>query len=82
MAVSSAQTTTEKRKATQTRCMLEKYGASCFVQLLDEEPPPPGSHKEEVKEEELSTVMNQHYQLHSMNYVKARLNYCMKAGSN
>ena len=49
VAVSSVQTTAEKSKSTQMKCMLEKYGASCFVQLLDEEPPPPESHEEEVK---------------------------------
>ena len=57
--VFSAQTTAEKRKATQTRCMLEKYEASCFVQLLDEEPPPPESHEEEVKKQRLARAVVQ-----------------------
>lgn len=54
VAVSSAQTTAEKRKATHTRCTLEKYGPLYFVQLLDEEPPPPESHEEEVKKQHLA----------------------------
>ena len=49
VAVFSTQTTEEKRKATQTRYMLNKYGALCFVQLLDDKSPPPESQKEKVK---------------------------------
>ena len=59
MAVSSAQTIAEKRKATQTRSMLKKYGASCFVQLLDDEPPPLENHKEEVKKQRLARAAEQ-----------------------
>ena len=39
--------------------MLEKYRASCFVQLLDEELSPPESHEEEVKKQCLARAAAQ-----------------------
>ena len=38
-ALSSAITPIEKKKASQTKSMLTRYGTSCFLQLLDEEAP-------------------------------------------
>ena len=35
--LSSALTSSEKKKASQTKSMLTRYGTSCFLQLLDEE---------------------------------------------
>ena len=73
VAVLSAQTTAEKRKAARTRCMLEKYGASCFVQLLDEEPSPPESHEEEVKKQRLARAAAQKRKF--LNELEAKLNH-------
>ena len=50
-AVSVAQTSSERRKANQAKLLLEKYGSSCFLQLLDEEPAPLETHLDEIKQE-------------------------------
>ena len=50
-AISVAQTFSERRKANQAKLLLEKYGSSCFLQLLDEEPAPLETHLDEIKQE-------------------------------
>ena len=54
-ALLSAATDTEKRKASQEKCVIEKYGTSCFLQLLDDEPAPMESNRiDELKKERLA----------------------------
>ena len=50
----SATTESEKKKANQHKCMIEKYGTSCFLQLLDDEPAPAENRMEELKKERLA----------------------------
>ena len=73
VAESSAQTIAEKRKATQTRSMLKKYGASCFVQLLDDKTPPLENHEEEVKKQHLARAAAQKRKFQKE--LKAKLNH-------
>ena len=54
-----AQTTSGKRKATQTKSMLESYRSSCFLQLLDDEPAPLETHLDEIKKERLARAAAQ-----------------------
>ena len=51
---SIAQTTAEKEGANQTKLLLERYGSSCYLQLLDDEPAPADNHLEEIKSERLA----------------------------
>jgi len=53
-AVTAAQTSSQRKKAIQSKLLLERYGTSCYLQLLDDEPAPPESHLEEIKRERLS----------------------------
>ena len=39
-ALCMAQSPAQKKKAAQTKSSLERYGSSCFLQLLDDEPAP------------------------------------------
>ena len=57
--ISVAQTSSERRKATQVKLLLEKYGSSCFLQLLDEESAPLETHLDEIKQERLSRAAAQ-----------------------
>lgn len=50
VAVLSATTESEK-KANQHKSMIEKYGTSCFLQLLDDEPAPAENQMEELKKD-------------------------------
>ena len=36
----SAANESEGKKAFRSKCMIERYGTSCFLQLLDNEPAP------------------------------------------
>ena len=56
---SVAQTASEKKKATQTKSLLERYGSSCSIQLLDDELAPLATHFDEVKEEWLARAVAQ-----------------------
>ena len=51
-AVSLASTQSEKKKASQTKAMLTRYGTSCFLQLLDEDVPPAVENRIEVMQSE------------------------------
>ena len=53
-ALLSATTNSEKRKLTVEKCMIEKYGTSCFLQLLDDEPAPTENRLDELKKERLA----------------------------
>jgi len=53
-AVSAAQTSSQKRKANQNKLLIETYGTSCYLQLLDDEPAPPETHLDEIRKERLS----------------------------
>lgn len=53
-ALLSATTDSEKRKATEEKCMIEKYGTSCFLQLLDDEPAPMENRLDELKKQRLA----------------------------
>ena len=56
---SVAQTASEKKKATQMKSLLQRYGSSCFLQLLDDEPAPLETHFDEVKKKRLSRAVAQ-----------------------
>ena len=56
---SVAQTASEKKKATQMKSLLQRYGSSCFLQLLDDEPAPLETHFDEVKKERLARAVAQ-----------------------
>ena len=51
-AVLLATTESEKKKASQTKAMLTRYGTSCFLQLLDEDAPPAVENRIEVMKRE------------------------------
>ena len=53
-ALLSAATDSEKKKATEEKCMIEKYGTSCFLQLLDDEPAPMENRLEKLKKQRLT----------------------------
>ena len=53
-ALLSAATGSEKRKATKEKCMIEKYGTSYFLQLLDDEPTPMENRLDELKKQRLT----------------------------
>jgi len=53
---SAAVTFTEKKKA---KSLLETYGSSCFLQLLDDEPAPLETHFDEIKKERLARAAAQ-----------------------
>ena len=53
-AVFTAQSSSQKRKANQSKLLLEKYGSSCYLQLLDDEPAHPETHLDEIKQERVS----------------------------
>ena len=53
-ALLSAATDSEKRKATEEKCMIVKYGTSCFLQLLDDEPAPAENRLDELKKQRLA----------------------------
>ena len=53
-ALLSAATDSEKRKATEEKCMIEKYGTSCFIQLLDDELAPTENRLDELKKQRLA----------------------------
>ena len=57
--ISIAQTSLERRKANQVKLLLEKYGSSRFLQLLDEEPAPLETYLDEIKQERLSRAAAQ-----------------------
>lgn len=50
-AISIAQTPSERRKANQTKLLLDKYGSSCYLQFLDDEVAPLKTHLNEIKQE-------------------------------
>ena len=56
-ALLSATTDSEKRKSTEEKCMIEKYGTSCFLQLLDDEPAPTKNRLDELKKERLALAV-------------------------
>ena len=58
-AVSIAQTTAEKKRANQTKLLLERYGSSCYLQLLNDQPAPAENHLEEIKRERLARAAEQ-----------------------
>ena len=72
-AVTVAQTTPEMKKATQTKSLLERYGSSCFLQLLDDEPAPAETYLDEVKKERLARAAAQKKRL--LTELAARLNH-------
>ena len=72
-AISTAQTSSQKRKANQSKLLLEKYGSSCYLQLLDDEPAPPETHLDEIKQERLSRA-NAHKEKF-LNDLRAKLSY-------
>jgi len=67
-AISTAQTSLQKRKANQS-----KYESSCYLQLLDNEPAPPETHLDEIKQERLSRANAQKEKF--LNDLGAKLNY-------
>ena len=69
----AAVTTSERKKATRTKLMLERYGSSCFLQLLDDEPAPPETHFDEIKKERLARAAAQKKRL--LTEIAARLQY-------
>jgi len=44
----------EKKRATEAKLQLTKYGSSCFMQLLDDEPSPKETHLDQIKTERLA----------------------------
>ncbi|XP_065903217.1 uncharacterized protein [Dysidea avara] len=58
-AVQVAKTPAERKKATEARSLLMKYGSSCFLQLFDDEPPPLESHFDQVKKERVARAAAQ-----------------------
>lgn len=53
-AYDSATNDSEKKKAYQRKCMIKKYGTSCFLQLLDGEAAPAENRLEQLKKERLA----------------------------
>ena len=53
-ALLSAATDSEKKKATEEKCMIENYGTSCFLQLLDDKPAPMENRLDELKKQRLT----------------------------
>jgi len=53
-ALVSATNEAEKKKAYRRKCMIEKYGTCCFLQLLDNDPAPVESRTEILKQERLA----------------------------
>ena len=58
-AISIAKTVAEKKRANQTKLLWERYGSSCYLQLLDDEPTPAENHLEEIKRERLARAAKQ-----------------------
>ena len=58
-ALCMAQSLAQKKKAVQTKSSLERYGSSCFLQLLDDKPAPVDSHLDEIKKERLAQAAKQ-----------------------
>ena len=72
--ISVAQTFSERRKANQAKLLLEKYGYSCFLQLLDEAPAPLETHLDEIKQERLSRAAAQKKLLHDLAAKQSHVN--------
>jgi len=72
-AVSAAQTSSQKRKAIQSKLLLERYGTSCYLQLLDDEPAPHETHLDEIRKERLSKASAQKKKL--LNDLGAKLSH-------
>ena len=70
---SAALTFAEKKKATRTKSLLETYGSSCFLQLLDDEPAPLETHFDEIKKERLARAAAQKKRL--LTELTARLHH-------
>ena len=58
-AITVAKTIAEKKRANQTKLQLERYGSSCFTQLLDDEPAPAENHLEVINSERLARAAMQ-----------------------
>ena len=58
-ALCMAQTPAQKKKAAQTKSLLERYSSSCYLQLLDDEPAPVDTHLDEIKKERVLRAAEQ-----------------------
>ena len=58
-AISVAKTIAEKKRTNQTKLLLDRYGSSCYLQLLDDEPAPAENHLEEITSEWITTTAMQ-----------------------
>ena len=70
-ALSAAETPAQKKKAAQTKSLLERYGSTCFSQLLDDEPAPVDSHIDEIRKERVVRAAEQKKKL--LNELAAKL---------
>ena len=51
---SVAKAIAEKKRANQTKLLLDRYRSSCYLQLLDDEPAPVENHLEEITSERIT----------------------------
>ena len=58
-AISVAKTIAEKKRTNQTKLLLDRYGSSCYLQLLDDEPAPAENHLEEITSERITRAAMQ-----------------------
>ena len=56
-ALVAATNESEKKKAYRSKCMIDRYGTSCFLQLLDDEPTPVENRLENLKQERLALAI-------------------------
>ena len=70
-ALCMAQTPAQKKKAAQTKSLLERYSSSCYLQLLDDEPAPVDTHLDEIKKERVLKAAEQKKKL--LNELAAKL---------
>ena len=54
-----AKTPAERKKATQARSLLMKYGSSCLLQLFDDEPPALEGNFDQVRKERVARAAAQ-----------------------
>jgi len=66
-----AQTPIQKKKAAQSKSLIERYSSSCYLQLLDDEPAPGDSHLDKIKKERVMRVSEQKKKL--LNELAAKL---------
>jgi len=66
-----AQAPIQKKKADQSKSLIERCSSSCYLQLLDDEPAPVDSHLDEIKKERVMRASEQKKRL--LNELAAKL---------